>query len=130
MRPSSDNALNTHLLHQPRDRAAGNAESLAAQLAPDLERAVDAPVLLEDASDLRPQRLVPARTIRLSGRIGLLCQMVLIGRRGDQQNVADRFDPARRPLSTLAFLTQSFSVCGVQPIFAAIDMTACQRNAY
>lgn len=36
--------------------------------------------------------------------------------------------PGRRPLSTSAFLTQSFSVWGVQPIFAAIDMTACQRD--
>jgi hypothetical protein len=36
--------------------------------------------------------------------------------------------PARWPLSTSAFLTQSFSVCGVQPIFAAIEVTACQRD--
>jgi len=33
------------------------------------------------------------------------------------------------PLSTSAFWPQSFSVCGVQPIFAEIDMTACQREA-
>ena len=36
--------------------------------------------------------------------------------------------PARRPLSTSAFLTHSFRVCGVQPIFDAIDITACQRD--
>ncbi|PTR11580.1 hypothetical protein C8J28_12711 [Cereibacter azotoformans] len=36
--------------------------------------------------------------------------------------------PARWPLSTSAFLTQSFKVCGVQPIFAEIDITACQRD--
>ncbi len=30
--------------------------------------------------------------------------------------------------STSAFFTQSFSVSGVQPIFAAIDITACQRD--
>ena len=36
--------------------------------------------------------------------------------------------PPRRPLSTSAFLTHSFRVCGVQPIFAAIDITACQRD--
>lgn len=36
--------------------------------------------------------------------------------------------PARWPLSTSDFLTQSFSVCGVQPIFAAIYITACQRD--
>src|SRR5580704_257093 len=36
--------------------------------------------------------------------------------------------PARCPLSTSAFLTQSCSVCGVQPILAAIDVTAAQRE--
>ena len=36
--------------------------------------------------------------------------------------------PGRLPRLTSAFLTQSFSVCGVQPIFAAIEITACQRD--
>jgi hypothetical protein len=36
--------------------------------------------------------------------------------------------PGRWPLSTSAFLTQSFKVCGAQPIFAEIDMTACHRE--
>jgi hypothetical protein len=36
--------------------------------------------------------------------------------------------PARLPLSTSAFLTHSFSVCAEQPIFAEIDMIACQRE--
>src|SRR3954454_20194393 len=36
--------------------------------------------------------------------------------------------PARCPRSTSAFLTQSCSVCGVQPILAAIDVTAAQRE--
>jgi len=36
--------------------------------------------------------------------------------------------PARCPLSTSAFLTQSCSVCGVQPILAAIEVTAAQRD--
>src|SRR6476469_7552159 len=35
---------------------------------------------------------------------------------------------ARLPLSTSAFFTQSRSVCGVQPILAAIDMIAVQRD--
>src|ERR1700710_2521736 len=105
--------------------------------------------------------------------------MVVVGRRGDRQHLADRLDPirfpmivgerdhgftprassalgkyadplrtisfafggspvsrsrafnfsamsvgtpARLPLSTSAFFTQSRSVCGVQPILAAIDM--------
>src|SRR5256714_9122941 len=36
--------------------------------------------------------------------------------------------PARCPLSISAFLTQSCSVCGVQPILAAIEVTAAQRD--
>lgn len=36
--------------------------------------------------------------------------------------------PGRLPLSTSALLTQPFRVCGAQPIFAAVDMTACQRD--
>jgi len=36
--------------------------------------------------------------------------------------------PARRPLSTSALLPHAFRVCGVQPILAAIDTTACQRG--
>src|SRR6476620_4880239 len=36
--------------------------------------------------------------------------------------------PARCPMSISAFLTQSCSVCGVQPILAAIDVTAAQRD--
>jgi len=36
--------------------------------------------------------------------------------------------PARLPLSTSALLTQSFRVCGAQPIFEEIDRTACQRD--
>lgn len=37
--------------------------------------------------------------------------------------------PALRPLSAAAFLTHSCSVCVAQPIFAAIDITAAQREA-
>ena len=36
--------------------------------------------------------------------------------------------PARLPLSTSAFLTQSFNVFAEQPIFAAINVIACQRD--
>jgi hypothetical protein len=34
--------------------------------------------------------------------------------------------PERRPLSTSAFLTQSFGVFAEPPIFAAIYVIACQ----
>lgn len=90
VRLASDNALNIHVLHQPRDRAASDSKALAAQLVPDLAHAVDAPVLLEDAPDIWPQRLILARTIRPPGWIGPLGQMIIIGGRGDRQHVADR----------------------------------------
>jgi hypothetical protein len=37
--------------------------------------------------------------------------------------------PGLCPLSTSAFFTHSLSVCGVQPILAAIETTAAQREA-
>lgn len=95
MRLAADNALNIHVLHQPRDRAASDNKALAAQLVPDLAHAVDAPVLFEDTPDLWPHRLVPARAIRPQGWIGPLGQMIIIGGRGDRQHVADRLDPVR-----------------------------------
>jgi hypothetical protein len=36
--------------------------------------------------------------------------------------------PARCPLSTSAFLTQLFNVFAEQPIFAATEAIACQRD--
>jgi hypothetical protein len=36
--------------------------------------------------------------------------------------------PARRPASTSAFFTHSFSVWPVQPIFSEIDTIAAQRD--
>jgi hypothetical protein len=38
--------------------------------------------------------------------------------------------PGREPLSTSAFFTHSSSVCAVQPILAAIEDTAAQREEY
>jgi hypothetical protein len=60
---AADNPLNIHVLHQPRDRAAGDVEALAAQLVPDLAHPIDAPVVFEDALDLGAQLFVPARAI-------------------------------------------------------------------
>jgi len=64
VRLAADHALNIHVLRQPRDRAAGDVDPLAAQLVPDLADAKDTPVVLENAPDLEPQRRDPARTIR------------------------------------------------------------------
>jgi hypothetical protein len=95
VRLAADNALNIHVLHQPRDRAAGDIEALAAQLVPDLAHAVDAPVLFEDTADLGAQGFIAAGTVRQASWISPLRQMIIVGGRGDRQHVADRLDPVR-----------------------------------
>ena len=52
MRFAADDALNTHALHQPRDRAAGQIDTLTAKLPPNLRDAVDPPRLLKHTPDL------------------------------------------------------------------------------
>lgn len=93
MRLAADNALNTHTLHQPCHRASGNIEAFPTKLTPDLAHAVDTPVLFEDTPDLRLQRRVAPGTLRLPIRIGPLRQVIVIGGRGDRQNLANRLDP-------------------------------------
>ena len=124
VRLAPDNVWNPHVLHQPRQRASRDIEALVAKLPPDLPDAIDLPVPFEDSKDLGAQRLVAARPIRQSGRISarfsrssaFLRSAISVGM------------PARLPLSTSAFLTESFSVWAEQPIFAAIDTIACQRK--
>ena len=84
-----------HGLHQAGHRAAGDVEALALQLPPDLANAVDAEVRLEHASDLDLQSLIPLRPSRQPGGIDALGDMVVVGRRGDRQHLADRLDPMR-----------------------------------
>ena len=95
MRLSPDNALNTHALHQPGDRAAGYVEAFPSQLPPDLAHAIDLPVRIENPLDLGAKRFIALGTIRQSRRIGALGDMVIIGGRGDRQCLANRFDPMR-----------------------------------
>lgn len=52
MRFAADDALNTHAIHQPRDRAAGHIKTLTAKLPPNLPDAVDPPGLLKHTPDL------------------------------------------------------------------------------
>ena len=94
-RLAADDAFEAHGLHQAGDRAAGDIEALALQLPPDLADAVDAEVRLEHTSDLILQSLIPLRPSRQPGRIDALGDMVVVGRRGDRQHLADRLDPMR-----------------------------------
>jgi hypothetical protein len=87
--------LQTHIPHQSRHRATGNIEALTFELPPDLARAVDAEVLIEDAPDLDLQRNILPGARRQPGGIPPLGRMGVIGRGGDRQDLADRLDPMR-----------------------------------
>lgn len=86
-------ALNTHALHQPGNRAAGDVKTFPLQLPPDLPHAIDPPVLFENTQDLGPQCLVTPGTVRQSGRISPLRQVLIIRGRGNRQDSAERLDP-------------------------------------
>ena len=98
VRLAPDNALNAHTLHQPCHRASGDIEALAAQLPPDLPDAVDPPVLFEYPQDLGAQGRVSTCPIRQPRWFSPPRQMVIVGGRGDRQNLADRLDPVRIPM--------------------------------
>src|SRR4051812_48853930 len=63
------------------------------ELAPDLPDAVDAEVLREDAPDLDGQGRVASGSGRPLAGISAPSGVGVIGRRGDRQHAADRFDP-------------------------------------
>jgi hypothetical protein len=79
--------------HQAFDGAARHAKALAQHLTPDLARAIDVEVLGEDALDLWPQGHVSLRPRRQLLGIDALGDVVVVGRRGDRQHLADRLDP-------------------------------------
>jgi hypothetical protein len=90
---AADGALQAYILHQPFDRTAGDCNALAVELTPDLPGAIDLEVLGEDAGDLGLESHVLLRSRRELPGIGSLGGVVAVGRRGDRQNLADRFDP-------------------------------------
>src|SRR5574344_2534368 len=79
--------------HQPFDRAARHVEAFASQLSPDLAHAVDREVFAPDALNLGTERLIPAQASRPPFRVGLAGGMLVVGRRGNRQYLADRLDP-------------------------------------
>ena len=96
-RLATNYALQAEARHQPLDGAAGNRKAFSSQLTPDLARAVDAEVVLEHAPHLDLQGLIPLRSVGQPGGIEPLGNMVVVGRRGDWQHLADRLDPIRFP---------------------------------
>ena len=85
--------MKTKIGHQPLDRAASDDEAFTQHLPPDLARAIHIEVLGEDTLDLRLQLQVPLRPQRQLLGIDALGDVVVVGRRGDRQNLADRLDP-------------------------------------
>ena len=98
VRLATDDALDPQPLHQPPDRATRDVEAFAAQLPPDLAHAIDPIVIFKDPQDLGAQRIVTARPVGLSRRVGPLRQMAVVGGRGDRQHAADRLDPMHPPM--------------------------------
>src|SRR5687768_9915861 len=90
---AAHNALQAERAHQAFDSAPRRLDVLAAELPPDLARAVDAEVLLVHALNLRHQRLVASQPRRKTLRIGLAGLVLVVQRRGDRQLLADRLDP-------------------------------------
>ena len=85
--------MQAHLPHQPLHGAAGNIKALAFELPPHLADTIDLEVRLEDTADLGLQGQIPLRPCGKLLRVYPLGNMVMIGGRGDQQNLADRLDP-------------------------------------
>ena len=88
-----DRPLQAHLLHQPRHRAASDVMTLAPQLAPHLAHAVNREILLEHAADLDLHRRIAPGPGGKPGWIAPLGDVIMVGRRGNRQHLADRLDP-------------------------------------
>ena len=84
--------------HQALNGTARDSDAFAIELPPDLARTIDFEVLGKDALNLRLQSQIPFRPIRQSRRIGALGDMIMVGRGGDRQHVADRLDPVDRAM--------------------------------
>jgi hypothetical protein len=68
---------------------------------------------------------------RSSSAIAKYALAIVLGPMADKGSLFSAISlgmPARWPLFTSARLTQSFSVLGTQPIFAAIEVIAFQRD--
>jgi hypothetical protein len=91
-RLAADSALQTYRLHQPLYRTASNLAAFPPHLPPDLARAVDLEILCEHTLDIGLESSIPLGTVRPRLGVRPLCRMVVIGRWGDRQDLADRLD--------------------------------------
>ena len=84
-RISASNPLQTHLLHEPLNRTAGDRKALPAKLPPDFTNTINLKVLGKDAENLRLEGCIPLRSQRLLGRIKTFRGMSVIGGWGNRQ---------------------------------------------
>ena len=82
-----------HPAHWPRDRPSGDHDPVPDPLTSDPARAVDANVGLEHGLDLDHQGRIAAGTKQNCFGTSPSRHARAVGRRGDRQNPADRFDP-------------------------------------
>src|SRR5947208_5744697 len=113
---AADDALQTEVTHEPLDRAAGDRKALPTHLPPDLPHAVDLEVLIKNPQDLRLQNIGPLFACRSAPWFTTLANTLVIGRRGDLKQTADRLDPVFLTVRVLAEFThlalQSFqAIC-------------------
>src|SRR5690606_10229128 len=89
---AADHAAQALGPHEPLHRAARRPVPLAPELPPDLPRAVDAAMGAPEAIDLAAELGVALDPGRLPGRIRLPSLGLVVGRRSDRQDPADRLD--------------------------------------
>src|SRR5437879_10679414 len=84
---------NDNSLHAHRALASVDLKAIPTHLPPDLPHAVDLEVLIENPQDLRLQNIVPLFACRSAPWFTTLANTLVIGRRGDLKQTADRLDP-------------------------------------
>jgi hypothetical protein len=90
---AANNAVQPKGFHQPLNIASGRIETFPAQLPPYLPGAIDGKIFRKNALYFRREFTVALRPLRQPGRILPPGRTLMIGRRGDRQQLADRLDP-------------------------------------
>jgi hypothetical protein len=85
--------LQTHVAHQPGHRASRDILAFAFQLSPHFANSIDLKIAVEHAPDLAAQSGVPLHAGRSRFGIAPARDTIVIRRRGDRQDPADRLDP-------------------------------------
>lgn len=97
-RLASHHAMQPHPAHQALDGAASGWDRFSMQLAPDLAATVNAEVLIPDALDFSAQPAIALDSGRRAVRLGFTGLVLVVRRRGNRQDTADRLNPVRLPV--------------------------------